>query len=140
MEIYFLYLKQYSLLIDAGLVVLIWMVQLIIYPSFLYYKKENLVIWHNKYTSRIALIVIPLMLYQLVFSLMLIIYQFSLKNSVYTFLVVFLWIYTFTVFVPLHNKISNSNYTEITLQKLVFNNRVRTFLWSFLLVFRLLLM
>jgi hypothetical protein len=29
------------LLFDAGLFVLIWMIQLSVYPSFLYYEKQN---------------------------------------------------------------------------------------------------
>ena len=140
MEICFSYFKQYSLLADAGLVVLIWIVQLIIYPSFLYFKKENLVLWHKKYTSRIAIIVIPLMLYQLIFSLLLVYNYFTIKSVIYTLLVIFLWMNTFTVFVPLHNKISNFSYTKTTLQQLVSKNWTRTFLWTFLLFFHLLLM
>ena len=57
MDYAFSFLNNYALLVDAGLVVLIWMVQLIIYPSFLHYD-NNLVEWHHKYTSRIALIVV----------------------------------------------------------------------------------
>jgi len=35
------------LLFDFGLLVLIWLVQLVIYPSFLYYEQDNLKRWHE---------------------------------------------------------------------------------------------
>ncbi|MFT6745260.1 MAG: hypothetical protein ACJAR8_001821, partial [Bacteroidia bacterium] len=56
------------LIVDFGLVVLIWMVQLIVYPSFLFYKDTELITWHTKYTPRITKIVAPLMFAQLSLS------------------------------------------------------------------------
>ena len=50
--------------IDFGLVVLIWLVQLIIYPSFRYMSAEQLAIWHPNYSNLITLFVGPLMLAQ----------------------------------------------------------------------------
>ena len=52
-------------LADFGLLVLIWMVQLVVYPGFKYYQRERLLEWHARYTSRISYIVGPLMLGQL---------------------------------------------------------------------------
>ena len=61
-------LETIRLICDSGLLILIWMVQLVIYPSFSYYKQEDLFKWHETYTKRIAVIVIPLMLGQLITS------------------------------------------------------------------------
>jgi hypothetical protein len=127
--------SQISLLIDAGLVVLIWMVQLIVYPSFKYYKPENLLIWHQKYTDRLAVIVIPLMLSQLVFAIF---NAFNLVTftSIFTLsIVLFLWIFTFLGFVPLHSKISDGNANQRILNLLIQRNWIRTFLWTALLLF-----
>lgn len=139
MASYFVYLENISFLVDASLVVLIWMVQLIIYPSFLFYKKENLIKWHQRYTTRIATIVVPLMFYQLLFSLFLLFIDFTISNSIYTLITIFLWIHTFVVFVPLHATIANGEHTKVTLNKLVSKNWVRTFLWSFLLIYHLII-
>ena len=68
--------------IDFGLVVLIWMIQLIVYPSFLHYTTTNLIKWHRKYTPLIGYIVGPLMLLQLGIS----IYQISIETVSYTHL------------------------------------------------------
>jgi len=127
--------SQISLLIDAGLVVLIWMVQLIVYPSFKYYEPKNLLIWHQKYTDRLAVIVIPLMLSQLVFAIF---NAFNLATftSIFTLsIVLFLWIFTFLGFVPLHSKISDGNANQRILNLLIQRNWIRTFLWTALLLF-----
>ncbi|MBO6607527.1 hypothetical protein [Psychroserpens sp.] len=125
------------LLIDFGLVILIWMVQLNIYPSFLYYAREDLVQWHQKYTVGIAVIVIPLMFGQLG------IYGYQLIQSQDPFpilgfaIVLIQWILTFAIFVPLHNAIGQNLHSDRTLQNLVKRNWWRTFLWSGLFVWSL---
>lgn len=129
---------QISLLVDAGLVVLIWMVQLIVYPSFLYYQPKDLVSWHQKYTNRIAVIVAPLMLLQLAFAFYGIFYLFDALHTMRFLIVVFLWIFTFTSFVPLHFKITANNFDTQLLKLLIQRNWMRTFLWCVLLVLGLL--
>ena len=125
------------LLIDFGLVILIWMVQLNIYPSFRYYTREDLVRWHQKYTLGIAVIVIPLMFGQLG------IYGYQLFESQALFpilgfaIVILQWILTFAIFVPLHNAIGQNLHSEQTLRKLVKRNWWRTILWTALFVWSL---
>ncbi|WP_026775557.1 hypothetical protein [Polaribacter sp. Hel_I_88] len=126
-------ITQISLLADAGLVVLIWMVQLIVYPSFLYYQPKDLVSWHQKYTNRIAVVVVPLMVLQLVIASYDVFNLFDMLNTTRFLLVIFLWIFTFTSFAPLHFKITNNNFDEKLLNKLIQRNWLRTLLWSLLL-------
>ena len=121
------------LIVNSGLVVLIWMVQLIVYPSFLFYNKENLVKWHNIYTKRIAVIVVPLMLIQLVISILNTIVSFSIINLTIGLLVLFLWVFTFTSFAPVHFKISENRFQQTQLQQLVNRNWIRTIIWSLIL-------
>jgi hypothetical protein len=130
---------QISILVDAGLVVLIWMVQLIIYPSFTYYKSENLIEWHQKYTSRIAVVVVPLMLAQLALALVAVFLAFNF-TTIFTLLIVLsLWIFTFLSFAPLHFKISEGHTNQNLLKLLMQRNWIRTFFWSLLLVFHLII-
>lgn len=126
-------LTSLFLIVNSGLVVLIWMVQLIVYPSFLFYNKENLVQWHNIYTKRIAVIVVPLMLIQLVLSILNTIVSFSIINLTIALLVLFLWVFTFTSFAPVHFKISENRFQQTQLQQLVNRNWIRTIIWSFIL-------
>ena len=123
------------LLLDGGLVVLIWMIQLVVYPSFLHYRSESLVSWHKEYTSRFSIIVIPLMFGQLGIS----IYQLAIDNSVYNLIslviIFLLWIITFAQFVPIHNKLSRGMVNEKMLNTLVKKNWSRTLLWTLLFAY-----
>ena len=120
------------LVLDVGLLVLIWMIQLIVYPSFLFYTAKELIAWHKMYTKAIALIVIPLMLGQLGIT----IYQVFLVQNTYTLtsiiLVVFLWGITLLKFAPMHQQISEGNTHVQLLKKLVQNNWIRTLIWTIL--------
>jgi len=125
------------ILVDFGLVVLIWMVQLLIYPNFAHYTHKNLLSWHRVYIKRLAGIVIPLMFTQV----FVVGYQLYENKEIYTFLsaipVVLVWLSTFIQFVPLHNKISKGLEIEDSVQKLIHRNWIRTALWTalFLLSF-----
>ena len=120
------------LLLDFGLCILIWMVQLIVYPSFLFFSDNNLFTWHKTYTKAIALIVMPLMLGQL----SIVIYQVFLIQNAYTLtsivLVFFLWGITLLKFGPMNQQISEGNTHEKLLKKLVQNNWERTLIWTIL--------
>ncbi|GAA4314491.1 hypothetical protein GCM10023164_10090 [Christiangramia aestuarii] len=112
--------------------VLIWVVQLVIYPGLCYYKNEDLGNWHKIYTGRIGLIVGPLMIAQLVVSIL----QIWEVQNYYTWgsllVILMIWILTFLVFVPLHNSIDPNKSCEEITNSLVQKNWWRTFLWSVL--------
>lgn len=126
------------LLIDFGLVVLIWIVQRIVYPSFLHYHPKDLINWHSAYTSRFTFIVMPLMLGQLGIS----IYQLIMKVDPYTVLsliiIVLIWLSTFLQFVPIHTEISKGKVNQNMLDSLVKKNWIRTFLWTALFLYSML--
>ncbi len=63
------YFDLLRLLVDMGLLILTWLVQLVIYPSFLYYDATDLKKWHSIYTGRITFVVLPLMLTQLLVAI-----------------------------------------------------------------------
>lgn len=124
-----------QLIIDFGLVILIWMVQLIVYPSFLHFSHKNLVTWHQKYTQRITVIVVPLMFLQLALAIYTVFHQFSTTTVITLITVIFLWVFTFLGFAPVHFKISEGKFNKKILETLVIRNWWRTFLWSALFVF-----
>ncbi len=130
-------LELLRVLLDFGLMVLIWMVQLLIYPSFKYFSIPELRKWHERYTFNIALIVIPLMFGQLiVYGIQ--VYQTPTSFAVSGILiVVLLWVFTFLHFVPLHKTINDNTSSQNTLNHLVFTNWIRTFLWSSLFLWSL---
>ena len=123
-----------KLLFDFGLFVLIWLVQLVVYPSFSYYQKKDLLQWHKKYTLRISYIVIPLMLGQLILSVIQNIRMFTILNVLSLSLILIICLSTFLQFVPLHHKISSNNFNYKTLKGLVQRNWFRTILWTLVCV------
>ena len=93
-----------SLLVDTVFLYLIWVIQLVIYPSFKYISYQNFSIWHKNYCNIIGIFVIPLMLFQLIESVILVIDLRSVLNFT---VVIITWALTFTVFVHIHKKLSN---------------------------------
>ena len=127
------------LLLDFGLFVLIWMVQLLVYPSFLHYSEKSLAEWHKKYTPRISFIVVPLMLGQLMLYGSLLQQAKTLYTISSFVLVLLVWLITFTVFVPKHRAITEGQYTRETLADLVRFNGWRTAIWSAIFLWNALL-
>jgi len=123
------------LLIDFGLMILIWIIQLIVYPSFLHYTEKDLVLWHKKYTALIGYIAGLLMLGQLVVSVYQICNTMTLYHSISLVLIVIIWALTFLQFVPMHNKISKGRISESMLVQLVQKNWSRTILWTLLFIY-----
>lgn len=127
-------IKMLSLFFDSGLLVLIWMIQLIVYPSFLYFDKESLVSWHKKYTLRLSVIVIPLMFGQLLLTSWQWYHLPTIEMTIRLLLVVSVWVSTFLQFVPIHTKIAQEKATHQHLEQLVKRNWQRTTLWTLICI------
>ncbi|MEM9362975.1 MAG: hypothetical protein AAGA43_10080 [Bacteroidota bacterium] len=123
---------QHRLLVDFGLLILIWIVQLIIYPSFTNFTKDDLIEWHKKYTRLMAFIVAPLMVAQLIIYIMLLFFELSFLTITTAFMVVATWLITFLQFVPMHNAIAKGQADNALLNNLVKKNWIRIVLWSLL--------
>ena len=118
---------------NSVLLGIILVTQFITYPSFLSVSEHKFYHFHNKYVNRISFIVIPFMIFEL-FSLGYISYilnDFLLIKSLIILLSI--WLSTFIIMVPLHNKLS-LNYEKEIVVKLINYNWLRTILWSMKLV------
>lgn len=128
-----------QLLIDFGLVILIWMTQLVVYPSFEYFGEERLMQWHERYTTAISIIVMPLMLGQVTMHGYALYADFSYLRLINIFLVGLTWVNTFLVAVPLHGKISAGEEVIASAKKLVRINWYRTVIWTLVFILNLFL-
>ncbi|MEM6724319.1 MAG: hypothetical protein AAF598_09795 [Bacteroidota bacterium] len=125
------------LLLDFGCLVMIWMVQLVVYPSFIYFAKADLFRWHERYTGLVTVVVFPLMTGQLfVFGVQLwqLVNWYTLLSGM---LIAGLWGSTFLYFVPLHGTIQPDHYDLNKVKRLANHNWWRTALWSILFLFTL---
>ncbi len=120
----------YKLLFDFGLVVLIWMTQLIVYPSFAQFDPTDLQRWHASYTLRISILVMPLMFGQLGFHIYHLTQSAGFLPVTAIVFILLAWANTFLFAVPLHNQIGASIEIVDSAQKLVSVNTWRTGFWS----------
>ncbi len=123
-------LTALQLIVDSGLLILIWLVQLIIYPSFRYTEENQFVAWHGRYTALIGLIVAPLMFTQVGVEVAFFLRQDQRWNRILIILVI--WTATFGLSVPCHNRLHRQGKELITLKRLVTTNWIRTLCWSLL--------
>ncbi|MCR9251449.1 MAG: hypothetical protein NXI20_13555 [bacterium] len=120
-------------MIDFGVFIMIWLVQLVVYPAFQYFNPSNLERWHHRYTKGITIVVMPLMISQL-FLHGYILYQDKSPLEVVTLaLVLAAWYITFVHAVPLHNKISMRTDIEDSIKSLIQFNLGRALIWTVVL-------
>lgn len=129
---------MYTKLVDFGLLVLIWMVQLIAYPSFRFFQKSDLHAWHEYYTKMITLFVVPLMFGQLALHFYgMIKSHFNWIQVISFTMIIGVWLLTFMKAVPLHGQIGAGEDVQISITKLIQVNWVRTVLWTLVFILSL---
>lgn len=112
-----------------GLLVLIWVVQIIIYPGMHAWVNEKFADLHRDYTRRISVIVGPLMLAQAVLALRQIIIAPEFLSVMQAILIASVWSVTIFISVPLHRRLS-SGYDARVINRLINTNWLRTVGWS----------
>ena len=131
-------LSQLSLATTLMLTGLIWVIQLVHYPSFRFIDESRFADFHRFHTLSISLIVIPLMLTELVtgscrFLICMdqsIADPFILWGERVAFVALLgVWGSTFFIQVPLHERLALSRDPQL-IEALVQSNWIRTGLWS----------
>ena len=115
--------------ISGGLTVLIWLVQIIIYPGMHGWDQTRFAMLHRDYARRIACIVGPLMLGQAFLALRQMAANPGMIAAVQLGLIAAVWGVTILVSVPLHRRLSGG-YDEQAINRLVASNWLRTAGWS----------
>lgn len=118
------------LLFDTAAVVLIWLVQLVIYPAFLHFRPEAFRVWHPIYTQRVTFVVMPIMLGQLAIYTYLFLHTATWNIGFNLTLILGAWIITFFQAIPLHSALDKTDDHLALSIKLVALNWWRTALWT----------
>ncbi len=121
-------------LIDAGVTILIWLVQIVIYPSFRFADVGKFQEWHLRYTSRIFYFVMPLMGSQLALTLWQCGTMARTADFVSLALLAVAWLVTFFVSVPCHEKLHKEGHNAVTIDRLIKTNWLRTAAWTAALI------
>ena len=109
----------------------IWVIQIVHYPSFHFIEKELYTAFQKFHMNKISIIVIPIMLAELITGMML----FLDKSPKSPFLIisfvilVLIWLITGVFFSKAHNELM-SGYQELVVNQLVVMNWIRTLLWT----------
>jgi len=120
---------------------LIWTIQCVHYPIFYRLDKKNFtshIFFHKK---AISLLVVPAMITELASSAWL---SWTATSDLFLhqaglITVILIWLTTFFVQVPIHNKLSEVRNTD-SIRRLVSSNWLRTFLWSFKAILSLIIL
>ena len=115
---------------DTAALVLIWLVELVIYPVFRHLDRARFRGWHTVYTGRVTLVVMPVMLGQMALYAWLIISTPSWSVVVNLLLIVAVWASTFLFAVPLHGALDGDDDHLPLTDRLIAVNRWRTMGWT----------
>lgn len=115
-------IQALELMISTGLLILIWLIQILHYPSFRFIDQRDFPRFAKFHGSRISMIVIPLMFMELGLALF-------FCNPVILTLVTGIWLSTFLLQVPCHNLLG-LKHDPLIIDRLITTNWVRTTLWT----------
>ncbi|MCJ8275239.1 MAG: hypothetical protein HRT44_00125 [Bdellovibrionales bacterium] len=109
----------------------IWIVQLVHYPSFAYVASESFYNFNKFHQMSISLVVMPAMILELLTGFALVaLSPANAINVILLGLLLLIWLSTFFLSVPLHNSLMNQGFDTKVIEQLVFTNWPRTILWS----------
>ncbi|MCB1184256.1 hypothetical protein KDM41_12545 [bacterium] len=116
-------------LVNGAMAVVIWLVQVIIYPSFAYLPVDRLLVWHARYTRAISFFVVPLMLGQLALLAPGVLRGEPAATAMAA-LALLAWGVTFKFSVALHRRLAAGQDPLGAAALLVRTNWPRTVLWT----------
>ena len=109
----------------------IWVIQIVHYPSFHFIEKELYTAFQKFHMNKISIIVIPIMLAELITGMMLFLDKSS-KSPILIIsfvILVLIWLITGVFFSKAHNELI-AGYQELVINQLVAMNWIRTLLWT----------
>ena len=126
-------LLKVNLLSTSVMVGVIWVIQLLHYPSFHFINEKKYIEFQHFHMQRISFIVIPVMLIELASALLLSYFFRSSLTIILLALVLGIWAITFIFFTNMHQKLTEG-YDHSIVDRLVQINWSRTALWSLRLI------
>ena len=126
-------LLKVNLLSTSVMVGVIWVIQLLHYPSFHFINEKKYIEFQHFHMQRISFIVVPVMLIELASALLLAYFFESNLIIILLALVLGIWAITFIFFTNIHQKLTDG-YDHSIVDRLVLINWSRTTLWSLRLI------
>tara|TARA_B000000475_G_C15848538_1_gene387048 strand:- start:125 stop:499 length:375 start_codon:yes stop_codon:yes gene_type:complete len=117
------------------MVAIIWIVQILHYPTFKFIDQKRYEEFQDFHMKRISYIIIPIMLVELSSGVIVLIIDSSLYTpfGVSLMLLIFIWILTALLFSKVHAYLLKG-YDEDSINKLIDLNWIRTIFWTVRLI------
>ncbi|MEL0269889.1 MAG: hypothetical protein VXA17_05430 [bacterium] len=122
-------LLKVNFISTSVMVGVIWVIQLLHYPSFHFINENKYIEFQHFHMRRISFIVIPVMLIELASALLLSYFFRSSLTIILLAILLGIWGITFIFFTNMHQKLTNG-YDPSIVDRLVQINWSRTALWS----------
>ena len=124
-------LEQLHLITTSMMVAIIWIVQILHYPTFLFIDKKQYTEFQQFHMKKISYIIIPIMIVELFSGLGIL---FLIQKGQILFygslaLLVLIWMLTGLLFTKYHSELSKK-YNQETILQLIRFNWIRTLLWT----------
>lgn len=124
-------LDQLHLISTSMMVAIIWIVQILHYPTFLFIDKERYTEFQQFHMNKISYIIVPLMLVELITGLSIL---FTVENIQFSFyvslsLLILIWLITGLFFTKFHSELSKK-FSHNTILRLIRLNWIRTVFWT----------
>ena len=104
------------------------------YPSFEFIPSKTFAGFHSAYSKKMLFLVGPVMLLEFLCTSILTVVSFNLESFIPFLTVVLIWLTTFFLIVPRHNKLGLTYNYKLN-KKLIKYNGYRTLLWVFKFLF-----
>jgi len=115
-----------NIVLSAIMTGIIWLVQLVIYPSFEKAKSTEFQVHHVKSIG-------PIVALLMIIELMTMMYVLTTDQHIILIsaavCLVIIWLSTFLIQVPIHNQIQK-NFDNLSIKRLILSNWIRTIFWT----------
>ena len=124
-------LDQIHLIATSMMVAIIWIVQILHYPTFLFINKKQYTDFQQFHMNKISYIIVPIMAVELFSGLgiLFIIQKQQISYYVSFALLILIWMITGLLFTKYHSDLSKK-YNEETILQLIRFNWIRTLFWT----------
>lgn len=126
-----------KVLINAALFGQAWLIQVVVFPGFLYYSEENWKVWQRHLAMRMTIVMIPLMLAQIITYTSTLITGITTSDILSLVLIIVGVAVTFYIGLPWHERsqaAEDSMELRKSAQKIIW---IRTLAWSMILIISL---
>ena len=129
------FIEYIHLISTSMMVAIIWIVQILHYPTFKFIDQKKYEEFQDFHMKRISYIIIPIMLVELISVVIVLILNSSLNMllGASLMLLIFIWILTALLFSKVHAYLLKG-YDEDSINKLIGLNWIRTISWTIRLI------